>query len=85
MNPIPLISQNQVRAGFTCDNSSMLAVFRQQTSRASACMRNSGGIFLPALQAVKATPTVKFTRESATFLTRIGLPADWRNHPLWKS
>jgi hypothetical protein len=85
MNPIRQISPNDEVAAFACGDEGMLATSSQQTSRASACMRNSGGIFFPTLQAVKATPPVKFGRESANYLTRIGLPADWQNHPLWKS
>jgi len=30
-----------------CATCAYVVHFRQQTSRASACMRNSGGIFLP--------------------------------------
>jgi hypothetical protein len=53
MNLIRQISQDEAAAGFTCGDEFLLPLSRQQTSRASACMRNSGGIFLSAPQAGK--------------------------------
>jgi hypothetical protein len=85
MNPIPPIYRNEVLAGFACCHPSMLTMLRQQTSRASKCMRNSGGVFLPTIRIVTEAPLVNFGREPATSFEPIGLPADWQNHPLWKS
>jgi hypothetical protein len=85
MNLIRQISQDEAASAFTCGDEFLLPLSRQQTSRASACMRNSGGVFLPALRADKEAPPVKFGWVPAIFIEPIGLLADWQNHPLWKS
>lgn len=50
LKALPLMNMLKVYKLISCDVPTYKALSPQQTSRASACMRNSGGIFLSAFQ-----------------------------------
>jgi hypothetical protein len=84
MNSPQFIGNAGIQTSLSCLVAGMALLVSQQTSRASEFKRNSGGIFLPVGSDIARVIFPQFDEFPDVPLDPMGLPADWRNHPLWK-